>query len=175
MTELNHFNSGSAIYSRLKGRQQVVSHCHEDCFRIRTTPPIITHGRQHIPLLSWIFPCLPMFQGKLERGRPDLHWGWCNAPASGSGMVSMMGEFSSSAWFSEISNLFFSSSSFDHLILVYFSAIQWISSHLENAIWTENLYTTVHFPASKFVNLKALLSRWYQLHFYSDLVFVPES
>lgn len=26
-----------------------------------------THGRQHIPLLSWIFPCLPMFQGKLER------------------------------------------------------------------------------------------------------------
>lgn len=134
-----------------------------------------THGRQHIPLLSWIFPCLPMFQGKLERGRPDLHWGWCNAPASGSGMVSMMCEFSSSAWFSEISNLFFSSSSFDHLILIYFSAIQWISSHLENAIWTENLYTTVHFPASKFVNLKALLSRWYQLHFYSDLVFVPES
>lgn len=52
MTGLNQLNSGSTIHSRMKGRQQVVSHCHVDCSRIRTTTPIITHGSQHIPCFS---------------------------------------------------------------------------------------------------------------------------
>lgn len=76
--------------------------------------------------------------------------------------------------FRDSSYLFLSYSSFDHLMLVYFSAIQWISCHLENATRTVNSYTTVHFLSSKYINLKALLSRWYQLHFCSDLV-GPES
>lgn len=69
--------------------------------------------------------------------------------------------------FRNINYLFLSSSSFNHLILVYFSAIQ---CHLENATRTVNSYITVHFLSSKFINLKALLSKWHQLHFCSDLV-----
>lgn len=52
---LSYLSFGSTVYQRMKSRQQVLSVI-KICSRIRTTPPTITCGSQHIFLFSWIFP-----------------------------------------------------------------------------------------------------------------------
>lgn len=88
------------------------------CFSIRTTPRTITHDSQHISLLSWISPCLPMLRAKLQWGRPTpLRLVLCTR----NGQNGMQTDFLSSAWFSEKSLVssfaFLSSLSFHYLVL----------------------------------------------------------